>query len=54
VSLSEWVLYEPAKDNWPDLEWGRAWGHAEADWLLALHRQLYPETVFRMREVSYG
>jgi hypothetical protein len=49
--LTEWVIYEPAQENWPDLEWARVMD--SPDYALALHRRLWPETTFKVREVTY-
>jgi len=49
--LTEWVIYEPAQGNWPDLEWERV--PDNPDYVLALHRRLHPDTAFKVREVTY-
>lgn len=51
--IKEWQIFEPAKDNWPDLWWATALDEPDADYLMALHRQLYPGTVFKVREVAF-
>lgn len=52
--LTEYIIYQPAQGNWPDLEWGRAPDRATADYSLALHRRLHPGTRFELRVKTYG